>query len=77
MVLLAIPHAVELSVCIGVAGCGHPISDNVVRNTVAFLQFSNSAPISASAADETTTFIMAVVAKSAPFAGELRTFDPM
>jgi hypothetical protein len=30
MLLLAIPQAVELSVCTRVAGCGHPISSNVV-----------------------------------------------
>ena len=66
MLLLAIPQAVELSVCTRVAGCGHPISSNVVHSISARLQFSNNAPISASDADERTGFTINVVANMAP-----------
>jgi hypothetical protein len=78
MVLLAIPHAVEFSVCIGVAGCGHPISARVVRSIVAFLQLSNSMPISASKADDKTGFMMDVEARMATFSMVLpMSADPM
>jgi hypothetical protein len=78
MVSLAIAHAVELSVFIGVAGCGHPISASVVRSVVAFLQLSNSAPISASEADDKTGFMMDVEARMAPFRVVLpMSSDPM
>ena len=53
-VLLAMPTAVELSQCIGVAGCGCPISRNVFRSIMASLKFMNNAPSSASAADAAT-----------------------
>jgi GTPase len=66
MLSLAIPHAVELSVWTGVAGCGYPISSKVVRRMVALLQFSNRAPISASDADDSTGFMMLVVASIVP-----------
>ena len=32
IVSLAMPHAVELSTCMGVAGCGCPISSKAVRS---------------------------------------------
>jgi hypothetical protein len=64
MLSFAMPHAVELSVCTGVGGCGYPISSRVVHKMVAFLVFSNSAPISASKAEAKTEFMMAVVART-------------
>ena len=51
------PHAVVLSVCIGVAGCGCPNSSHVTRNGANSCAFMYSAPISASAADDITDFI--------------------
>ena len=55
MVPLAIPSAVELSTWMGVGGCGCPISSRIVRSVTASFMFLNSAPTSASTAEETTT----------------------
>jgi hypothetical protein len=78
MLSLATPHVVELSVWIGVAGCGHPISASVVRSIVAFLQLSNSAPISASEVDDKTGFMIDVEARMVPFSvGFPMSADPI
>ena len=53
-VLLAMLTTVELSQCIGAAGCGCPISRNVFRSILSSLQFMNNAPSSASATDAAT-----------------------
>jgi hypothetical protein len=63
---LAIPHAVELSVWTGVAGCGCHISSNVILKMVARFVLSKKAPISASEADDRTAFMIFVVAKIDP-----------
>jgi hypothetical protein len=65
IVLIARPCAVELSNCIGVAGCGCPISVNVIRRMVPSFSLVNCAQISASAADD-ITFLMIPVCASAP-----------
>ena len=54
IVPFAIPVAVMLSQCMGVAGCGFPISCKVSRIILPSLQLINNAPNSASAADATT-----------------------
>ena len=54
IVSFAIPAAVMLSQCMGVAGCGWPISCKVSRIILPSLQFINNDPKSASAADATT-----------------------
>ena len=66
MVLLAIPHAVELSTWMGVAGCGWPISSKAVRSAVPSFIFVNKPAVSASAAEETTTLITPVGVSSGP-----------
>eukprot|EP00957_Ditylum_brightwellii_P089142 6788014-Ditylum_brightwellii.AAC.1 len=60
------PHAVELSACIGVAGCSCPISCNVVLTAAASFAFTKSAPSLASAADATTFFNIVEIMSTAP-----------
>ena len=48
------PTAVELSMCMGVGGCGWPNSCRVRRMILASFAFRKSAPSSASAADAAT-----------------------
>jgi len=66
MVRFAIPHAVELSTWMGVAGCGCPISSKAVRSAVPSFMFVNNPAVSASAADETTTLITPVGVSKGP-----------
>ena len=47
-------RAVVLSVCIGVGGCGWPISISIWRNISAFFAFVKTPAISASAAEDIT-----------------------
>ena len=54
IVSFAIPAAVMLSQCMGVAGCGLTISCKVSRIILPSLQLRNIAPNLASAADATT-----------------------
>ena len=54
IVSFAIPVAVILSQCMGVADCGCPISCKFSRIILPSLQLRNNAPHSASAADATT-----------------------
>ncbi len=58
--------AVELSVWMGVCGCGWPISSSVCRIDTAILALMNSAPNSASAADDITAFIICEIFNIAP-----------
>ena len=53
-----IPCAVVLSVRVGVAGWGCPSSSRVFHIGIASWAFKNSPPSSASAADETTFFMI-------------------
>ena len=55
---LMMPLAVLLSVLIGVGGCGCPSSAHVTRSGSSSRAFMYSAAISASAADDTTIFII-------------------
>ena len=57
---------VELSVWMGVRGCGCPISLIVCRIDTAVLVLMNSAPNSASAADDITAFIICKIFNIAP-----------
>jgi hypothetical protein len=59
MLLFAMLHAVELSVCIGVAGWGYPNSWSVVCK----MFFGQNAPISTSDTDDNTGFIIVMDAK--------------
>ena len=66
-VLFVIPTAVELSQCMGVGGCGCPISSRVSQQMVACLQLRNRAPSSDSAAEATTKRKIVHSVKNAPF----------
>ena len=67
MVLLAMPTAVLLSQCTGVADCGWPSSLRMRQKIFPSLQLRKRAPSSASAADETTNLSIAHKVKNAPF----------
>ena len=58
--------AVELSVCIGVRGCGCPCSSSVCCIDTAIFVLMNSSPSSASAADDMTAFIICNMLRTAP-----------
>ena len=56
--LFDIPFEVELSVCMGVACCGWPISSRVTLVGSYALVLQNNAPTSATSSVEITSFIM-------------------
>ena len=56
IVLLTISTVIELSMCIGVGGCGWPSSVSISLMILASFALRKSAPNSASAADEATNF---------------------
>ena len=58
IVLFTKPMAVELSTCIGVGGCGCPISSRAIRRGTASFAVKNMAPTSASIAELMTLFII-------------------
>ncbi len=58
--------AIELSVWMGVCGCKCPISLSVCRMDTAILALMNSAPNSASVADDITAFIICEIFNTAP-----------
>ena len=66
ILLVSSACAVELSVWMGVRGCGCPISSSVCRIDTAVLASMNSAPNSASAADDITAFIICEIFYTAP-----------
>ena len=66
IMLVRTPCAVELSVWIGVRGCGWPISTRVVLTGTANFALMNIAPSSASAADDITALIIWEMFKIAP-----------
>ena len=66
ILLFSSPFAVELSVCIGFFGCGCPSSSSVFLAETASFQFMNSAPSSASAADDISAFIICATFITAP-----------
>jgi hypothetical protein len=66
-VLFAMPTAVDFSQWIRVGRWGWPISSSMSQKIVAYLQFRNNAPSSASAADATTNLRIAHNVKNAPF----------
>ena len=58
--------AVELSVWIGVRGCGHTISIIVLRSGIIFLAVMYSAAISASASAYITVLMICAIVKICP-----------
>ncbi len=61
------PTAAELLQCMGVGGCGCPISSRMSGNITACLQLKKRAPSSASVAKETTKRKITHGVKNAPF----------
>ncbi len=69
--------AVELSVCIGVSGWGWPSSASVCRIETAIFALMNSAPNSASAADDMTALIIWEILSTAPLLRGMFSFPAM
>ena len=67
MVLLTIPTAVVLSMCIGIGGCGWPNSWRMIRMIFASCALRKRAPSSASAADAATILRIVQLTRMAPF----------
>jgi hypothetical protein len=66
MVLFVTPIAMELSVCTGLRGCGHPMSMRVCRwGTISHAAMNNAAS-SASAAEAMTNLMIVAMVKTAP-----------
>ena len=61
--------ATVLSIAIGVGGCGWPIYSRSVLVDVAFWQFSNNHPDSASVADSMTFLVILHYTCTGPFYG--------
>jgi hypothetical protein len=66
MVLFVIPIAVELSVWIGLCGCGHPMSMRVCLWGIILRAAIKSAASSASAAKAMTNLIMVAIVRTMP-----------
>jgi hypothetical protein len=66
---LITPSAVELSVWIGVLGCGWPILASICCKYAASFAFNYRAPSSASAADDITALIIVAAVRIASFLG--------
>ncbi len=66
-VLLVIPTAVELSLCMAMGGCGRPISSRVSQNIVTCLHLRKRAPSSASAVDAMMNLKIAHSVKNVSF----------
>ena len=75
ILLLAIPFAVVLSVCIGVGGCGCPISSIRFCCGIACFALMNNPAISALAADESTAFMTDDTFNSAPLLSGLSVLE--
>ena len=73
ILLLMTPSAVELSVWIGVRGCGCPSLASICRKHTASFALRNSAPNSTSAADDITALIIVPMVRIAPLLGRLST----
>ena len=69
--------AVELLVWMGVRGCGCPNSSSVRRIDTAVLALMNSAPSSASAADDITALIICEIFNTAPLLMGMSSFPAM
>ena len=67
--VLTTPLAVELSVCMGVWGCGCPISARMFLMCTAYLALMNSATNSASVAEDITTLIICATLWMLPLLG--------
>lgn len=65
-VLFTIPTVVELSMWMGVGGCGWPNSSSVSRSIFASFAFKNNAPNSASAAEAATNRRTVLTTRTAP-----------
>jgi hypothetical protein len=66
MVLFVTPTTVELSVWIGLCGCGHPMSMRVCRWGTILRAAIKSAASSASAAEVMTNLVMITIVRTTP-----------
>ena len=66
MVLFVTPIAVELWVCMGLRGCGHPMLMRVCRWGTILRAAMNNAASSASAAEAMTNLMIVAMVKTAP-----------
>ncbi len=69
ILLLITPSAVVLLVWIGVRGCRWPILVSICQRYTASFAFKNSAPSSASAAEDITAFMIVAFVMIAPLLG--------
>ena len=65
ILLVRTPYTVELSVCMGIFGCGCPNSTSVVHMGTTNCALINSAPNSASAAELITALIICKMSRTA------------
>ena len=63
------PFAVELSVCVGVGGCGCPISVSMFMRWTASFALMKIPTSSASAAEDMTDFMICDMLRMAPLFG--------
>ena len=63
------PLAVELSVCIGVGGCGCPNSSSIFMTWTASLMLIKRDPNRAPATEDMTTLMICAMLRMAPFLG--------
>ena len=66
MMLAMTPSAVELSILMGVGGCGCPISSSRCRSGIASRALMYKAPSSALAAEDITDLIICAIISIAP-----------
>ena len=69
MLLVTMPCAVVLSVCIDVGDCVCPISSSYWRDGMDSLQLMKSSPSSASSDEDITAFMILAIVKTVPFLG--------
>ena len=69
ILFVTMPYGVELLVCIGIGGCGWPISDRVCLICVAILLLMNSAPSLASAVDDMVCLVICAMLQIASLLG--------
>jgi len=75
ILLFITPSAVELSVWMGVRGCGWPISRSICLMCTASFALIYNAPNSASAADDITALIICEMFRIAPLLGGKGALD--
>ena len=75
MMLVMMPSAVELSIWMGVGGCGCPNSSSRCRSGIASRALMYKAPSSASAAEDITALIICAIMSIAPLFHGMSSFS--